>query len=201
MYDEQQQNRPSNQYDLCWLPLFYLSTFNILNQLLRVKLPVAPFSLFFLLTIVVSHWHKSLKQTFARLFGHTSFNWRSRRDVLTMFLFVTSILIVSAMFRFYGVGIQRNWLDYLDLLVVSPVAEELVGRCLVMNTLRKSLPEIGVLLVSTAFWMSCHNLVSTDPLATIAFSLVCGACYLRFSSYACCVYLHSFWNLVAVFKI
>jgi hypothetical protein len=177
-------------------PLFFIVLFNICRQF-KVSLQVfIGLSILFFIVCILCFWQGTIKLTLEKLLGKSSFDFRSKNSWLTMLGFITLTVVTSGPLRFYG-GTSPLRINSLEpIYVLSPLIEEALGRCIIMNALRESVSDFWVVILTIPVWLSFHDLTTFNIAALILSELISCTCYLRFSSLGCCYVLHFLWDFI-----
>lgn len=193
----------SAQSKLVMVPFLYQVAFNIFRQ---IKVPSNPAVIFFdlIFVICVFLFCNVIKdrKMFRNLIGNSSFDIRDMKCSLLMSTFIILVFLVAGLYR-YNLGEPPcySFLQRLALCIISPFFEELVCRCFLMSSLRGVLSDGWLLIVSILYWLSVHELATSNWGALVAFAAISGCCYLRFTSLRWCFLLHALWNSIMLLRL
>ncbi len=184
------------------LVMLYQCSLAILQQVTTLTNPECiTLNLIFIASAVIVGRQHTFKLTVNGLIGKSKFSCKKRSD----WIFMTGYLVLTSGLAYF---IRANSIEpplyslnqLAALCLLSPFVEELFARCIFMNIFRDKLPDVLLLVASIIFWVSIHNLHTCDVCALVGFAAICGECYLRFSSFRCCYFLHAVWNFTSIFR-
>ena len=119
-------------------------------------------------------------------------------DMLVAAIFALPVFIYKI---FNPSGADTPWMLILTLLLISPVAEEMFFRGVLLElTLRQNIRQLlGNIAVSVVF-AAVHVLVRQEPAAAAVFfpSVILGWLYCRHRRVIPVIVIHSFYNIVVL---